>query len=108
MEEIRDAQVRLDELAAAAERAEAMVEEWSVREFAGRADDGGIVATAGVLGTLLRLEISPLSRRRLDATGLADAILAAVVAAEEAAADAKEELTAGLRRVREALSRPAS
>ncbi|MEU8247155.1 YbaB/EbfC family nucleoid-associated protein [Nonomuraea sp. NPDC048916] len=92
MEEISDAQARLDELLAAAERAEKLVEEWSTREFTGHADDGRIVATADPLGALVGLEISPLSRRRLDATGLADAILAAIRAAEKAASAAKDEL----------------
>ncbi|MBB6350663.1 YbaB/EbfC family nucleoid-associated protein [Nonomuraea muscovyensis] len=97
MEDLNEAQARLDALIAAAERAEARVEEWSAGEFTGRADEGGIVATADALGVLVRLEISPRSRRRLDATGLADAILAAVTAAEEAAAAVRDELMADLR-----------
>lgn len=92
MEEIRDAQARLDELVAAAERAETLVEEWTAREFTGRADDGRITAATDPLGALVSLEISPSSRRRLDATGLADAILTAISAAQEAAAAATEEL----------------
>ncbi|GGO83005.1 YbaB/EbfC family nucleoid-associated protein [Nonomuraea cavernae] len=97
MDEITDAQARLDELIAAAERAEARVEEWSARTFTGQADDGRITATTDFLGVLVSLEISPLSRRRLDATALADAILAAINAAEEAAAAAKDELMDDLR-----------
>ncbi|GAA2356587.1 hypothetical protein GCM10010404_06390 [Nonomuraea africana] len=97
MQEMEDAQARLDGLMAVAARAEALVEEWSVREFTGRADEGRIVAATDSLGGLLRLEISPLSRRRLGAQQLADAILTAIRTAEEEAVIAKEELLHDLR-----------
>ncbi|MGN9786410.1 YbaB/EbfC family nucleoid-associated protein [Nonomuraea sp. ZG12] len=93
---MEDAQARLEALIAAAERAEARAEEWSAAEFSGRADQGGIVAVTDALGTLKRLEISPRSRRRLDATNLAAAILAAITTAEEAAATSRTALLADL------------
>ncbi|MEV0145036.1 MULTISPECIES: YbaB/EbfC family nucleoid-associated protein [unclassified Nonomuraea] len=96
MEELEEAEARLEALIAAAARAEARVEEWSAAEFSGRADDGGIAAVTDALGTLVRLEISPRSRRRLDATGLADAILTAITAAEEAARASRDTLFADL------------
>jgi DNA-binding protein YbaB len=83
---------RLEQIAATARRAEELAAEWSAREFVGRADEGRIVATTDALGTLVKLEISPLSRKRLDARRLADEIVAAVVMAEDAAAAAKDRL----------------
>ncbi|HUR01998.1 MAG TPA: YbaB/EbfC family nucleoid-associated protein [Nonomuraea sp.] len=96
MEGMEEAQARLEALIAAAEQAEARVEEWSAAEFAGEADEGGIVAVTDALGTITRLEISPRSRRRLDATGLAAAILAAITTAEEAAAASRDGLLGDL------------
>jgi DNA-binding protein YbaB len=96
MEGMEEAQARLEALIAAAEQAEARVEEWSAAEFAGVADEGGIVAVTDALGTITRLEISPRSRRRLDATGLAAAILAAITTAEEAAAASRDALLGSL------------
>jgi DNA-binding protein YbaB len=93
---MEEAQARLEALIATAERAEARVEAWSAAEFSGRADEGGIVAVTDALGTLTRLEISPRSRRRLDATNLAAAILAAITTAEEAAATSRDALLADL------------
>lgn len=92
MEGMEEAQARLEALIAAAEQAEARVEEWSAAEFVGEADNGGIVAVTDALGIITRLEISPRSRRRLDATGLATAILAAITTAEEAAAASRDVL----------------
>ncbi|MGW0801892.1 YbaB/EbfC family nucleoid-associated protein [Nonomuraea sp. NPDC002799] len=89
---MHEAMARLERLVATARRAEEMVSEWSSRQFVGRADEGRIVATADALGTLVALEISTVSRRRLDARRLADEILAAVVKAEQAAADSKDDL----------------
>ncbi|MFE3455699.1 YbaB/EbfC family nucleoid-associated protein [Nonomuraea sp. NPDC059194] len=97
MEEMADAQARLDELITAGERAETLVEEWTTRHFTGTADDGRIIATTDALGSLLTLDISPVTRRRLDTVQLADAILAAIVTAEQAAEQAKDELMNGLR-----------
>ncbi|MEU6738047.1 YbaB/EbfC family nucleoid-associated protein [Streptosporangium sandarakinum] len=96
MEDLEEARARLEALIAAAGRAEAEAEEWSAAEFVGQADEGGIVAVTDALGVVTRLEISPRSRRRLDATGLADAILAAVTTAEEAAASSRDALFANL------------
>ncbi|NUW44882.1 YbaB/EbfC family nucleoid-associated protein [Nonomuraea rhodomycinica] len=96
IKEFEEAQARLDALISAAARAEARVEEWSAAEFSGRADDGGITAVTDALGTLVRLEISARSRRRLDAASLAHEILTAVTAAEDAAASSRDTLFADL------------
>ncbi|SDI30275.1 Conserved DNA-binding protein YbaB [Sinosporangium album] len=78
---------------------EASVAQWSERRFTGTADKGGVVATVDAAGNLLSLEISPLSKRRLDGVTIGDAVVAAVHAGELAAAEAKEammrELQAG-------------
>ncbi|MEU7853299.1 YbaB/EbfC family nucleoid-associated protein [Nonomuraea sp. NPDC049141] len=96
MEGMAEAQARLEALIAAAEQAEARVEEWSATEFTGEADQGGIVAVTDALGTITRLEISPRSRRRLDATGLAAALLTAITTAEEDAAASRDALLGDL------------
>ncbi|MEU4578003.1 YbaB/EbfC family nucleoid-associated protein [Nonomuraea sp. NPDC023979] len=93
---MQDANARLEELIAAAARAEARVDEWSAAEFTGRADDGGIVAVTDALGALTRLDISPRTRRRLDATNLAAAILQAISTAEEAATASRDALLTDL------------
>ncbi|MEV0617195.1 YbaB/EbfC family nucleoid-associated protein [Nonomuraea sp. NPDC050404] len=93
MQELMD---RLEAIVAAGRRAEEKAAEWSARQFVGRADDGRIVARTDALGTLIELEIHPMSRKRLDARRLADEITAAVAQAEEAASAAKDELMNGL------------
>ncbi|MEV4069336.1 YbaB/EbfC family nucleoid-associated protein [Nonomuraea fuscirosea] len=90
--EVRELMERLDAVVASARRAEERAAEWSSRQFVGRADEGRIVARTDALGTLVALEIHPLSRKRLDARRLADEITAAVVMAERAATDARDEL----------------
>ncbi|MEV4084654.1 YbaB/EbfC family nucleoid-associated protein [Nonomuraea fuscirosea] len=90
--EVRELMERLDAVVASARRAEERAAEWSARQFVGRADEGRIVARTDALGTLVALEIHPLSRKRLDARRLADEITAAVVMAERAATDARDEL----------------
>ncbi|MBB3728431.1 DNA-binding protein YbaB [Nonomuraea dietziae] len=105
MQEMEAVQAKLDDLMALADRADDMVDQWSIREFTASADEGRIVATTDALGSLLKLDINPLSRRRLDAVELADAILTAVVAAEEAAATSKDELMNGLRAAQRAIER---
>ncbi|MEV0159271.1 DNA-binding protein YbaB [Nonomuraea fuscirosea] len=90
--EMRELMERLDAVVASARRAEERAAEWSARQFVGRADEGRIVARTDALGTLVALEIHPLSRKRLDARRLADEITAAVVMAERAATDARDEL----------------
>jgi DNA-binding protein YbaB len=97
VQEMDELMARLDQIASAARRAEEKAAEWSARQFVGRADEGRIVATTDALGALIELEISPMSRKRLDARRLADEILAAVTKAEDAAAAAKDELMSGLR-----------
>ncbi|MEW9546963.1 YbaB/EbfC family nucleoid-associated protein [Nonomuraea sp. NPDC050783] len=91
-----EAMARLEALMATARRAEEAVAEWSARRFTGRADEGRVVATTDALGTLLDLRIHPLSRSRLDARRLADAIASAITRAEEAAEAARAALMPGL------------
>ncbi|WP_246074735.1 YbaB/EbfC family nucleoid-associated protein [Nonomuraea terrae] len=91
-----EATARLEHLVSTARRAEEMAAEWSTRRHVGRADEGRIVATTDAVGALVTLEISPLSRKRLDARRLADEILAAVTKAEQAAAASQDELLRGL------------
>ncbi|MBG0815343.1 YbaB/EbfC family nucleoid-associated protein [Planomonospora sp. ID82291] len=76
---------------------EAAVEGWSAGRFRGTADEGRVVATVDAVGSLLDLEIHVLSKRRLDGASLGEAVVAAVAAAEEAAARAKDEMMDGLR-----------
>lgn len=87
----------LEQLPRVAEQMEALVEEWSAREFTGAADDGRVVATVNAVGALLRIDIHVLSKRRLDNVSLAEAAVSAVHAAEAAAAEAKAEMMHALR-----------
>ncbi|QYC38708.1 hypothetical protein Nocox_05405 [Nonomuraea coxensis DSM 45129] len=89
MDEMDEAMARLDALMAGARRAEEAVAEWSARRFTGRADEGRIEATTDALGVLVGLRIHPVSRARMDARRLADAITAAIQRAEEAAESAR-------------------
>ncbi|MFI6500356.1 hypothetical protein [Nonomuraea typhae] len=97
MDDMHLMQARLDELIAAGERAETLVEEWNTRRHTAGADHGRIVAVTDALGTLVSLDISPLSRRNLDAVQMADALMKAISGAEEAAAAAHADLMDGLR-----------
>jgi DNA-binding protein YbaB len=96
MPEMREMRALMAGFADAVARNEALVAEWSEREFTGSADKGGVVATVDPVGSLRRLDIGPLSKRRLDRASLAEAIVAAVHAAEAAAAAAKEEMLGNL------------
>ncbi|MER7363345.1 YbaB/EbfC family nucleoid-associated protein [Nonomuraea wenchangensis] len=98
MRELDEAMARLEALMAGARQAEEAVAEWSARRFTGRADEGRIEATTDALGVLLDLRIHPLSRARLDARRLADAITSAIARAEEAAEAARNALMPGLPR----------
>ncbi|GAA2300548.1 hypothetical protein GCM10010149_57040 [Nonomuraea roseoviolacea subsp. roseoviolacea] len=80
---------RLEQRSATLAEVGAAVEQWARREFTGKVDQGGIVATVDASGNLLALDISGLSRRRHDGVTLGDAVLAAVHAAEQAAAEAR-------------------
>lgn len=96
MGDMDEAMARLEHLISTARQAEERTAEWSARRHVGRADDGRVVATADALGTLVALEISPVSRKRLDARRLADEILVAVTKAEQSAAESRDELLRGL------------
>ncbi|MFI6602713.1 YbaB/EbfC family nucleoid-associated protein [Nonomuraea sp. NPDC050536] len=73
-----------------------LVDEWSERHFTGQGDRGGVVANVDAVGNLLALEISAMSKRRLDGPALGDAVVAAVRAAEEAASEAQAVMLRGL------------
>ncbi|MFG1941920.1 YbaB/EbfC family nucleoid-associated protein [Nonomuraea sp. NPDC048826] len=89
---MEEAMARLEELIATARRAERAAAEWRARRFTGRADEGRVVAVTDALGTLLDLRVHPLTRSRADARRLADAILAAITAAEDQAEAARTGL----------------
>ncbi|NJP24192.1 hypothetical protein FLW53_08270 [Microbispora sp. SCL1-1] len=95
MNEMRELRARIERLTAAAALMDELAAEWSTRKHIGRADEGRITATVDAVGTLLALDIYPLSMRRLDGRGLAEAVLKAVRRAEAAAEAAKEELMRG-------------
>lgn len=97
VEETDELLAYMEQLTKATAQMEAAVEEWSTREFTGSADEGRIVATVDAVGSLLRLDIGALSKRRLDGVTLGDAVVVAVHAAEAAAASAKDEMMHGLR-----------
>ncbi|MGW0803396.1 YbaB/EbfC family nucleoid-associated protein [Nonomuraea sp. NPDC002799] len=87
---------RLERLSAAAAGTETAAEQLAMREFTGKADKGGIVATVDGAGNLLALDISQLSKRRHDGVTLGDAVLEAIHAAERAATEAKSALMGDL------------
>ncbi|WP_336211115.1 YbaB/EbfC family nucleoid-associated protein [Nonomuraea sp. LPB2021202275-12-8] len=89
MDDLRKLSEQMEAMSA---RAETVAEEWSEREFTGSADNGGVVATVDPVGTLKALDISPLSKRRNDGVTLGDAVVAAIHAAEQAAAEAKDAM----------------
>lgn len=96
MPDMDEAMARLEHVLSTARQAEQRTAEWSTRHHVGRADEGRIVATANAVGTLVALEISPLSRKRLNAIRLADEILAAISKAEQSAAESRDALLRSL------------
>ncbi|WP_219504339.1 YbaB/EbfC family nucleoid-associated protein [Nonomuraea ceibae] len=89
-EELRN---QAEQLAGATARIEEIVAAWSTRTFTGSADSGGVVATVDAAGGLLSVDISVVSKRRHDGVTLGDAIVAAVRAAENAAAESQDAMT---------------
>ncbi|MFB4292807.1 YbaB/EbfC family nucleoid-associated protein [Nonomuraea sp. ATR24] len=89
-EELRN---QAEQLAGATSRIEEIVAAWSTRTFTGSADSGGVVATVDAAGGLLSVDISVVSKRRHDGVTLSDAIVAAVRAAENAAAESQDAMT---------------
>ncbi|MFC4112061.1 YbaB/EbfC family nucleoid-associated protein [Nonomuraea zeae] len=85
---------RLERLSATQADSQAAAEQLAAREFTGKADKGGITATVNGAGSLLTIDISRLSKRRHDGVTLGDAVLVAIRAAEQAAAEAKSALMA--------------
>ncbi|GAA3470093.1 YbaB/EbfC family nucleoid-associated protein [Nonomuraea roseola] len=77
--------------------ADAAVSAWSTQQYTGTADHDGVVATVDAVGNLVALDISVVSKRRLDGVTLGDAVVAAVHAAEKAAATAKATMLENLR-----------
>lgn len=95
--EIRQLRTLMERLSADVARNRAIVEEWSKRRFTASTEKGGVTATVDAVGSLTELSITPLCIRRLDRRTLAEAIVAAVHAAEAAAAAAREEMMDSLR-----------
>ncbi|MEV2267743.1 YbaB/EbfC family nucleoid-associated protein [Nonomuraea africana] len=87
---------RLERLSATQVETAAAAEQLATREFTGKSDKGGIVATVDGAGNLLAIEISQLSKRRHDGVTLGDAVLEAIHAAEQAAAEARTALMGDL------------
>ncbi|MEU8108963.1 YbaB/EbfC family nucleoid-associated protein [Nonomuraea muscovyensis] len=87
---------RLERLSATQAGTAAAAEHLVTREFTGKADKGGITATVDGAGNLLAIDISRLSKRRHDGVTLGDAVLEAIHAAEQAAAEAKTALMGDL------------
>ncbi|MEU6407434.1 YbaB/EbfC family nucleoid-associated protein [Microbispora sp. NPDC046933] len=92
---MRELRARMERLEAAAALMDELATEWITREYAGRADEGRVTATVDAVGTLLALDIHPLSMRRLDSRSLAEAVVTAVRRAEAAAEAAKEQMLRG-------------
>ncbi|MFD9941188.1 YbaB/EbfC family nucleoid-associated protein [Nonomuraea sp. NPDC059023] len=92
MDEMRQLRMYAERLAGASAKIDPIVEKWSARTFTGAAAEGGVVATVDAAGTLVALDISALGKRRNDGIALADAVVAAVEAAEGMAAQAKAEM----------------
>lgn len=96
MDEMNELRRLAEQMSAASAEIEAAVAEWGARQFTGTADRGGVVATVDAVGNLLALDISVLSKRRHDGVTLGDAVVVAIHAAEQAAAEAKNAMTSGL------------
>src|SRR5258708_3613592 len=75
---------------------ETSVADWSTREFVGEADEGRITANVSAVGELRSINIHLLSKRKLDNISLAEAIVTAILAGEEAAATAKSAMLSSL------------
>lgn len=86
-----------EQLPTVASGIEAAVSDWTRADFAGTADDGGIVATVNGLGMLTNLEIGVLSKRRLDNLTLGERIVEAIKNAEAAAERQKFAMLDGFR-----------
>ncbi|WP_326819969.1 YbaB/EbfC family nucleoid-associated protein [Streptosporangium sp. NBC_01756] len=97
MDEMDELRRLAEQLSKASAEAEAAVAEWGARKFTGTADKGGVVATVDAVGNLLALDISVLSKRRHDGVTLGDAVVVAIHAAEQAAAEAKATMAPDLR-----------
>ncbi|MFI6909413.1 YbaB/EbfC family nucleoid-associated protein [Nonomuraea sp. NPDC050394] len=96
MDEMWEPRTSAEQLAAASAKIDPIVESWIARTFTATSADGGVVATVDAAGSLLSLDISALSKRRYDSVTLADAVVAAVHAAEAMAAQAKAVMEAEL------------
>ncbi|MFE3448590.1 YbaB/EbfC family nucleoid-associated protein [Nonomuraea sp. NPDC059194] len=87
---------RLERLSATQLDTDAAAQRLMAREFTGMADKGGIVATVDGAGNLLAIDISQLSKRRHDGVTLGDAVVEAIHAAEQTAAEARAALMGDL------------
>jgi nucleoid-associated protein EbfC len=85
-----------DQITAALAAAEQYARDAPAREYTGTAADGMVTAVVSGARELRSIDIHLLARRRLDNVTLGEAVVAAVVAAEQQAADAQRALLAGI------------
>ncbi|GLW05019.1 hypothetical protein Misp01_01490 [Microtetraspora sp. NBRC 13810] len=97
MDDAHELETLMAQLSTASARMEELVAAWTERTFTGGAEEGEVVATADSFGTLLGLDVSRRAKERLDSARLGEAIVAAVHAAEAAAAAAKDEMMGDMR-----------
>ncbi|WP_433251323.1 YbaB/EbfC family nucleoid-associated protein [Streptosporangium sp. CA-135522] len=96
LEDLRELGERLAETSA---RIGETMAAWASLRFTGTAADGGVVATVDTTGNLLALDISVVSKRRLDGVTLGDAVVKAIRAAERAAAESEATMTRELEQI---------
>lgn len=101
-----------EQISAALAAAEAYSREAPAREYTGTAADGMVTAVVSGARELRSIDIHVLARRRLDNITLGEAVVAAVLAAEQQASDAQRALLGGIevggRRVVDFLDDPRS
>lgn len=85
-----------DQIAAALAAAEEYARDAPTQAYTGSAADGHVTATVSGARELRSIDIHLLARRRLDNVALGEAVVAAVQAAEQQAADRQQALLAGI------------
>jgi DNA-binding protein YbaB len=85
-----------DQIAAAMAAAEEYAREAPAQAHTGSAADGYVTATVSGARELRSIDIHLLARRRLDNVALGEAVVAAVQAAEQQAAEGQRALLAGI------------
>lgn len=85
-----------DQISAALAKAEQYARSAMTEEYVGTAAEGTVTATVSGDRELTTIDIHVLARRRLDNATLGEAVVAAVQAAEQQAADRQRDLLAGI------------